>query len=164
MKWIKRSLTGLLLMMSMPFLLFAGGIGAQAPDFSLPDLNDQQIALKHYQGQVILLNFWASWCAPCREELPALERLHHRFQEKGFKVVGINIDKKRKNAAKYVTEFNLSFPVLLDPGASVIQHYPGRAMPISYLIDRDGIIQRVFFGFNRDKLPEMRESVRTLLR
>ncbi|MFQ5589443.1 MAG: TlpA disulfide reductase family protein, partial [Nitrospiria bacterium] len=126
------------------FVLFAtgsargAGIGKPAADFTLPALNGEDIALTHYRGKVVLLNFWASWCAPCREELPELDRLHRHFQPKGFEVVGINIDKKRKNALKYAEKLDLSFQILLDPEAQVIERYPGRAMPISYLIGQDG--------------------------
>ncbi len=141
----------------------AGGVGEQASGFSLPALSGGEIGLEAYQGKVVLLNFWASWCSPCKEELPELEQLHLHFHDHGFEVVGINIDKKQKNALKIVERFGLSFPVLLDPNAEVIQRYPGRAMPISYLIDQEGAIRNVFFGFNRKKLPQMRASIKELV-
>jgi len=142
---------------------YAGGIGGQAPDFSLPALSGGKIGLEAYRGKVVLLNFWASWYSPCKEELPELERLQQNFQIQGFEVLGINIDKRRKNASKLVARFGLSFTVLLDPDAEVIQRYPGRAMPISYLIDREGTIRKVFFGFNPSKRPQMQVAIKEVL-
>lgn len=156
-------LTAFLITAVMIFTAHAGGIGKQAPDFSLPTLSGGEAAMGAYRGKVILLNFWASWCAPCKEELPELERIYQGFQERGFEVLGINIDKRRKNASKIASRFGLSFPVLLDPAAKIIEEYPGRAMPVSYLIDTKGVIREIFFGFNKKKLPQMETSIRELL-
>lgn len=141
----------------------AATIGEQAPDFRLPSLSEQETGLEDFKGEVVLINFWASWCGPCQEELPELQLLHQKYQERGFRVIGINIDKKKQNAQKFVERFRLSYPILLDPDSSVIRQYRGHSMPISYLIDRKGTVRAVFFGFNRKKLPQMEKSIVGLL-
>ncbi len=166
-RWINQYIKAVIvLFIFYPFLIptqATAGIGSEAAPFSLPTLSGESRRLQDFRGKVVLLNFWASWCAPCREELPALEKLYQQYQSDRFEVIGINIDKKKKNAAKYTDRFDLSFVVLHDPDAEIIQQYPGRAMPISYLIDPEGIIQNIFFGFNQEKFPEMRMSVKRLL-
>jgi peroxiredoxin len=134
-------------------------IGDAAPDFSLPTLTGEKVTLGAFKGKAVLLNFWASWCTPCREELPELQKMYQKYHKQGFEVIGINIDKKQANAEKFVQRFALSFPVVLDPDSSTISKYEGRAMPTSYLIDRQGMIRQVFFGFNQKKLPDMEKAV-----
>jgi len=165
-RWIKwrKWLLGLILLvcLSSPSVQ-AAGLGDDAPAFSLPSLSGKKRDLQDFRGKVILLNFWATWCVPCREELPELEKMQQQFRTKGFEVIGINLDKKPKSAEKYVQDFALSYTILHDPEAEVMQQYPGRAMPISYLIDRSGRMQKIFFGFNRKKVPEMSDAIQTLL-
>jgi peroxiredoxin len=142
---------------------YAATIGDQAPDFHLPSLSGQDVGLEAFKGDVVLLNFWASWCEPCQEELPAFQAFHQGYYDRGFQVVGINVDKKRQNAQKFVDLFHLSFTVLLDPASETIRQYRGRSMPISYLIDRKGQVREVIFGFSRKKLPQIEKSIVRLL-
>jgi peroxiredoxin len=150
-----------LLMLLCLFVPPAGSasVGDPAPDFSLPTLKDRTVSLGEFKGKVVLLNFWASWCAPCQEELPELQKIYHKFHDRGFELIGINVDKKRANAEKFAKRFALTFPVALDPEASTIEAYLGRAMPMSYLIDREGVVRQLFFGFNRKKLPGMETAI-----
>lgn len=134
-------------------------IGDPAPNFSLPALSGQATSLDEFKGKVVLLNFWASWCTPCQEELPELQKIYQKYRERGFEVLGVNIDKKQANAEKFVQRLGLSFPVVLDPESATIRAYRGRSMPISYLVDRQGTIRRLFFGFNRNKLPDMEAGI-----
>ncbi|MFZ5875082.1 MAG: TlpA disulfide reductase family protein [Nitrospirota bacterium] len=141
----------------------AATVGEEAPGFSLPTLSGETVTLDGLKGKVLLLNFWASWCTPCQEELPEFQKFHQKYHDRGFSVVGINIDKKQANAAKYVERFGLSFPVVLDPDSETIRSYRGRSMPISYLVDRHGVIRQVFFGFNPKKLPGMETAIKETL-
>jgi peroxiredoxin len=141
----------------------AATVGEEAPSFSLPSLSGEQVSLDAFKGKVLLLNFWASWCTPCQEELPEFQKFHQKYHDRGFTVVGINIDKKQANAAKYIERFGLSFPVGLDPDSETIQNYRGRSMPISYLVDQHGVIRQVFFGFNRRHLAGMEEAIKETL-
>lgn len=141
----------------------AAAIGDQAPSFTLPTLSGETVSLDAFKGQVLLLNFWASWCAPCQEELPAFQAIHTKYRERGFSVVGINIDKKQANAEKTVRRFGLSFPIALDPDSATIRAYKGRSMPISYLVDQQGVIRQVFFGFNPKKLSGIEIAIEEAL-
>lgn len=142
-----------------PAPAWPAAIGDPAPDFSLPTLQDQKVSLGEFKGKVVLINFWASWCTPCQEELPELQKLYQKYHDRGFELIGINIDKNQANAEKFVKRFGLTFPVALDPESSEIRAYQGRAMPMSYLVDRQGIVRQLFFGFNRKKLPMMESAI-----
>ena len=116
-----------------------------APDFNLENLRGGNSGLTDYNGKVVLLNFWATWCMPCRDEMPGMETLWQNYREKGFVVVAVSIDEGSK---KRVETFNrlldLSFPVLLDPESEVNDLYKVSNMPTSFLIDRNGkIISRI---------------------
>jgi peroxiredoxin len=141
----------------------AAAIGDQAPDFTLPTLSGETVSLDSLKGKVLLLNFWASWCTPCQEELPEFQKFHQKYQDRGFSVVGINIDKRQAKAEKFVELFGLTFPVVLDPDSATIREYKGRSMPISYLVDQQGVIRQVFFGFNPSKLPGMEAAITEVL-
>lgn len=151
------AILGLLCLLSSP--VWPASIGDAAPGFSLPAPQEGKVSLEEFKGKVVLINFWASWCVPCQEELPELQRLYQKYQERGFEVIGINIDKKQVNAEKFIGRFNLTFPVALDPASSTIREYKGRSMPMSYLIDRQGVVRQLFFGFNRKKLPVMETAI-----
>lgn len=133
--------------------------GEAIPVLRLPSLKGESISLDAFRDQVVLVNFWATWCGPCRQELPVLEALRQRYKDKGFDVVGINVDSEPAQAAAFVEEFKLSYPVLLDPEFSAAKQFGADAMPISYLVGRDGRITRVFAGFSKKKLPLMESAV-----
>ncbi len=120
-------------------------VGAQAPDFELETLNGDNLSLQDLQGKTVLLNFWATWCAPCRIEMPALEERHDRYQP-DFMVVGINFDEPAEDVSAYALELGLTFPVLLDPGGEVQRQYQIRGYPTSFIIDGDGIIRVQHIG------------------
>jgi len=141
----------------------AATVGDPAPDFRLPSLSGEEMALESFKGQVVLLNFWASWCDPCKQEMPEFEKIHQKYHDRGFQVVGINIDKKKENAQMFADYFHVNYPVLLDPESATIQRYLGRSMPTSYIIDRTGRVREVIFGFNRAKLPKIEETIGRLL-
>jgi len=152
-----------MLFLCSPVIVFAASIGEQAPDFSLPSASGETRELVSFRDRVVFLNFWASWCEPCKKELPELETLYRKYNARGFDVVGINIDHREKNAREYIDRFELSFPVMLDPKGGVIRQYRGNAMPVSYLIDRQGIVQKVFFGYAKSRLPNMEMAIVALI-
>jgi len=118
----------------------------QAPDFNLQQLDGRQVSLSNFRGKVVLLNFWATWCAPCRLEMPSLQDRYDRYQAQGFVVLAVNDEEPAADVESYVQELGLSFPVLLDPTGEVQQLYAIRGYPSSYLIDRDGTIHLVQIG------------------
>ncbi|MFQ5694345.1 MAG: peroxiredoxin family protein [Nitrospinota bacterium] len=110
----------------------------QAPPFVLPDVNGNTVRLADFKGKVVLLNFFATWCTPCRWEMPEMERLHQAYKEKGFLVVAISIDRSRGVIPPFVKEMNLTFPVLHDPDLQVARKFGARGLPSTYLIDAQG--------------------------
>ncbi len=120
--------------------------GAPAPDFELENLSGERVRLADYRGQVILINFWATWCAPCRIEMPALQSRYESFAGQGLVVLGVDFDEPRELVVEFRDEFGLTFPLLLDPGATVQQLYRVRGYPSSYFVGRDGTIEIVHIG------------------
>jgi peroxiredoxin len=122
--------------------------GFQAPDFSLKTLEGDTITLSSLRGQVVLVNLWASWCAPCRAEMPAIEKVYQRYKEQGFTVLAVNATNQDnlEDAQAFVQAHQLSFPILLDLDGSTSRAYQLQALPTSFFIDQDGIIQELVVG------------------
>jgi peroxiredoxin len=120
--------------------------GALAPDFELTDLEGNQIRLSDLRGSPLLINFWATWCGPCRIEMPAIEARYQRYKDQGFRVLAVDFDEPADIVAEFRDELGLSFDILLDPGAKVQQLYRVRGYPSSYFVDRDGFITIVHIG------------------
>lgn len=111
----------------------------QAPDFTLTNMNDQEVNLSDYRGQKVFLNFWASWCPPCRQEMPDMQKLHAEYGDEVV-ILAVNIGENKSTAANFMMENDLNFPVLLDTDKSTAQNYLVRGIPTSYFLDEDGII------------------------
>lgn len=142
----------------------ATDVGQPAPQFTLPTLQaDQPTALKQYAGKVIYLDFWASWCAPCRTSFPLLNKLHEKLKAKGFEVVGINLDEDKANAEKFLKEFPVSFTVLRDAKGEWADKFVVESMPTSFIIDKQGVVQNIHHGFASDDIKELEEKITQLL-
>lgn len=124
----------------------APAVGHPAPLFVLPALAGEDIALADLQGRPVVLNFWASWCGPCRAEMPELQRLHDRLGETGVVVLGVNQGEAAETAAGFLQELGLSFPVALDQRTGVSQQYLVNSLPTTFFIDRTGVIRSTFIG------------------
>ena len=122
--------------------------GFLAPDFTLETTKGTQISLSDFRGQAILVNFWASWCPPCRAEMPSMENVYREYQDKGFVVLAINVTHQDNlnDAADFVKEQGFTYPILLDEMGIASQEYQLRSLPTSFFIDREGIIQQVTLG------------------
>lgn len=125
-------------------------IGKPAPDFTLMSLDGQSLRPADLRGKVVLINFWASWCAPCRKEMPLLVQAAEQFRERGFEMVAINIQEDRSRVVRFADEFGMRFPVLLDVAGDVTQQYRVQGLPTSYLIDREGIVRERKIGEYRE--------------
>jgi len=121
-------------------------VGAPAPDFTLNDLSGNQVTLSNFRGQVVLINFWATWCGPCLIEMPAIERRYAALKDQGFVVLAIDLDEPITEVSAFVHELGLTFPVLLDPGAAINDLYRVRGLPTSFVVDREGVIQQLHIG------------------
>lgn len=134
-------------------------LGKEAPELSLPLLEgDERLSLAGLRGQVVLLDFFATWCPPCREELPALARLSARYQERGLTVIGIDsIDREQgglESVRRFVTRLGLRFPIALDYGEKASGLYRVEAIPTVVLIDREGVVREVFQGSRSEAVLE----------
>jgi len=110
-----------------------------AADFTAPGLNSQPLRLSDFKGRVVFLNFWATWCLPCKEEMPSMERLYRRYKERGLTILAVSVDAGGSApVAAFVKELRLTFPIGLDPRLEVAGRYKIWALPSSFLIDRQG--------------------------
>lgn len=145
------------------YLSSAGpSIGQTAPDFSLPALDGTIVKLSNFPGQVILINFWTSWCAPCRLEAPELENAYRTYKDKGFTILGVNqIDQDNlAEVQAYLKEFGLTYPILLDHEGHVSNDaYHLLGVPMSVLVNRHGVVTAVQMGgLTHDQLDQMVQS------
>jgi len=119
--------------------------GKPAPNFILKTLDGKEVSLNDYRGKVVLINFWASWCPPCREEMPLFRKVYENYKDKGFELLAISIDASQEAVIRFVKDYGLSFPVLLDDGR-VSNLYRVQGLPTSILVDREGRIVKVRLG------------------
>ncbi|MGH7826687.1 MAG: peroxiredoxin family protein [Candidatus Binatia bacterium] len=111
---------------------------APTPEFTLASVDGKKISLKDYRGKLVFLNFWASWCVPCREEMPAMEKLYQEFKDKNFVVLAVNVKDRKGDAVKFIKELKLTYPVAFDPEGEVGLLYGAWGLPTTYLIGPKG--------------------------
>jgi DsbE subfamily thiol:disulfide oxidoreductase len=134
-----------------------------APDFALVNPAGKKVSLKDYRGKVVFLNFWASWCDPCRGEMPAMDKLYREFKGKGFEIFAVNVKDKRDDAVRFLKDLKISYPVALDPEGEVGLLYGAWAMPSTYLIDRNGIVLARMWGPADWYSPRARNLIKALV-
>jgi peroxiredoxin len=140
-------------------------LGAQAPNFQLWDLEGNVLSLSSYRGRVVLLNFWATWCGPCRVEMPAMELLYRDFNRKDFEILAVSTDPQGVAVTRpFRDSLGLSFPILHDSDFRVGLTYGARTLPMTFLLDRDGVITHRIFGARDWQSPEARQLVETLIK
>lgn len=134
-----------------------------APDFSLPRLDGEIVRLSDFRGKVVFLNIWATWCSPCREEMPSMERLYQEMKGQPFEILAVSIDiLGAKAVAPFMTEFKLSFPALLDPQGSIQRLYGATGVPESFIIDKNGIIAAKVIGARDWASPDAVKVIKDL--
>ena len=138
--------------------------GQAAPDFVLRSATGENLRLSEYRGDVVLINFWATWCGPCRQEMPLLDDLYGRYQRVGFNLLGVNIDEDSRRAMQMVQELGVNFPVLFDENKEVSKLYEVEAMPVTVLVDREGIVRHVHHGYKPGYEEKYLTEIRSLLR
>lgn len=158
---ITRPLLGLLLSLSAAFAQAKDPI--PAPDFSLPNLQGETVRLADLKGKVVMINFWASWCGPCRQEMPLLSELYNTYKRAGFELLGVNLDGQSGAAQRFLERTPVTFPVLLDPKGTVAGLYQNQAMPSSYFINRKGELVHLHQGYRPGEEEEYRRIIRKLL-
>jgi len=129
--------------------------GTRSVDFTLSDLKGRKVSLSSFKGKVVFLNFWATWCPPCRGEMPSMERLYQKLKDKGLEILAVDLQEDARTVQKFGTEHKLSFPVLLAADGRVGATYGARSIPTSYLIGRDGSALGGIIGGREWDTPEM---------
>lgn len=153
----------LLSVLSMP--LWAVEVGQSAPDFKLSLLDgSKSVKLSDYRGQVVYLDFWASWCGPCRQSLPAMNSLQTELFRKGFTVLAVNVDEDANAAKAFLKQFPVNYPIVADAQGSTPDKFGLQGMPTSYLIDKNGKIALVHQGYKDGDLHEIRQAATQLLK
>jgi DsbE subfamily thiol:disulfide oxidoreductase len=146
------------------FSAHAVNIGQPAPAFTLPSLQQNTpTALSQFVGKVVYLDFWASWCAPCRTSFPLLNKLHQKLQAQGFDVVAVNLDEDKAKAEQFLKDYPVTFNILSDPAGQWADTFGVESMPTSYIIDKKGVVQHVHHGFASDDIKELETKITQLL-
>ncbi|UCE90150.1 MAG: TlpA family protein disulfide reductase [Pseudomonadota bacterium] len=135
-----------------------------APDFTLKSASGKNLRLNDYRGQVVMVNFWATWCAPCRKELPHLNKLYQKYQDQGFTLLGVNIDSESAEAKRMAKELKIAFPVLFDTKQETSKLYKLKAMPSTVLVDRSGKVISYHLGYKPGYERKYEKEVQALLK
>ena len=135
-----------------------------APDFTLHTMNGPNLRLQEQRGRVVMVNFWATWCGPCRQEMPQLNRLYEKYHAAGFVLLGVNVDDDTRKAAEVAGKLGVTFPVLLDTDKAVSKLYELSTMPSTVIIDRDGKVRYVHRGYLTGYEDNYEKQIRELLK
>lgn len=138
--------------------------GVQAPAFQLHSAASADLSLSELKGQVVLINFWASWCGPCRQEMPVLEQLYRKYKAAGFTLVGVNVEPKSGDAESFLKSTPVSFPILFDPDSKVSRLYEVTGMPSTVIVDRAGKVRYIHHGYKPGEESEYLDQIRALVR
>ena len=139
----------------------AAATGEPAPAFTLPDAGGAPVALDRLKGKVVYVDFWASWCGPCKRSFPWMGEMQKKYGDGGFAVVAINVDKRREDAAKFLAVTPGAFTIVYDPAGTVATAYDVKGMPTSYLVDRAGRIVAVDSGFREDTKATLEARIKS---
>jgi peroxiredoxin len=140
------------------------GTGAPAPQFTLSSNAGKDVSLAQYKGQVVMINFWASWCGPCKEEMPLLESIYKKYNRLGFTMIGVNVEPDSKAANEMLKQTPVSFPILYDTDSKVSKLYEVAGMPSTVIIDRTGTLRVLHRGYKPGDENEYMDSIRALIR
>jgi thiol-disulfide isomerase/thioredoxin len=144
--------------------LQAAEVQGKAPDFTLKSSSGKNLKLSEHRGEVVLLNFWASWCGPCRKEMPYLEQIQEKYADYGFTVMGVNVEEDSSKAKKMLKDIPVTFPILFDTGNSASKAYKVSAMPTTVIIDRDGNMRYLHKGYKSGDEATYKQWVKKLIR
>ena|SRR5215831_20712139 len=158
---IRFAVLALTLALALPAL--AGSAGP-APQFTLSARGGHNVSLAQYRGKVVMINFWASWCGPCRQEMPLLESIYKRYNRLGFTLLGVNVEPDSKAAEQWLKDTPVSFPILYDTDSTVSKLYEVAGMPSTVIIDRTGKLRMVHRGYKPGDENEYLDSIRSLIR
>jgi peroxiredoxin len=135
-----------------------------APDFTLNAQGGKSVELTQFKGQVVMLNFWASWCGPCRQEMPLLDSIYKKYSKLGFTMIGVNVEPDSKAANDWLKQTPVSFPILYDTDSKVSKLYGVSGMPSTVIVDRKGTVRMIHHGYKPGDEEEYLSSIRSLMR
>ena len=150
------------LALSLPAL--AGPPAGPAPTFTLASSGGKEVSLSQYKGNVVMINFWASWCGPCRQEMPLLESIYKKYNKMGFTMIGVNVEPDSNAANEWLKATPVSFPILYDRDSKVSKLYDVSGMPSTVIIDRSGKLRVLHRGYKPGDENEYLDSIRSLIR
>ena len=154
-----------LVISSMLFTSATAGSGSGvAPNFSLPTRDGQTVTLTELKGQVVMINFWATWCGPCRQEMPLLDALYKRYNRMGFTLLGVNVEEDSSGADEWLRETPVTFPILYDAQNQVSKLYDVTAMPSTVMVDRNGNVRYLHRGYQPGDEEQYQNFIRELIR
>jgi peroxiredoxin len=142
----------------------AEAINVPAPDFTLESRSGENLRLEDHRGEVVMLNFWASWCGPCRQEMPLMDELYSQYKDLGFTILAVNVDENREEAHRFLDKVPVSYPILYDPESSVSELYEVQAMPTTLMIDRNGNARYLHYGYQPGYEDDYEQQIRELVR
>lgn len=154
----------LLCLLVTPFKAYSAGVGEAAPVFTLKDMKGNTVTLESFKGKIVFLDFWASWCGPCKEEFPELDALYQKYKKDGFEVIGVSVDNSASNVAEFLKKRPISFTVLTNTKGDVAETYGLPGMPTGFIIGKDGIIRHRHAGFSKAFLPVYEKEIVELLK
>ena len=144
--------------------VLANSVGEVTPSCNLTSMAGEPITdLQKLRGEVIYVDFWASWCPPCVRSFPFMNQLEHEFKEKGLHIIGVNLDEKLTDAETFLEKYPVDFDIALDPNKQCVSDFGVMAMPTSYLIDRKGVIRHIHQGFREGEVEKLRLAIQYLL-
>lgn len=161
---LQRLLTACLILLMCLSLAGAASVKGPAPNFTLKSLGGKNLKLSEMTGDVVLINFWASWCGPCREEMPLLNALHNKYEPLGFTVLGVNVEEQLDGAMSFLKNVPVDFPILLDDKNKVSRQYKVIAMPTTVVVDRDGNMRYLHEGYKPGDEKKYRQMIKKLVR
>ena len=162
----RRALGALAAAFALASPLARGAVATQAaaPDFTLKSMNGPNLRLAEQRGRVVMVNFWATWCGPCRQEMPQLDKLYQRYRSSGFVLLGVNVDDDVRKAGDVAAKLGVTFPVLLDTDKAVSKLYDLSTMPSTVIIDRDGKVRYLHRGYLAGYEDNYDKQIRELLK
>jgi peroxiredoxin len=161
---MKNRIAALIALLGLALPALAGSAGTPAPQFTLDSRSGQPVSLAQYQGQVVMLNFWASWCGPCRQEMPLLDSIYRKYKPMGFTLIGVNVEPDSKAANDWLKQTPVSFPILYDKESKVSKLYDVEGMPSTVIIDRTGKVRVLHRGYKPGDEDQYLDSIRALIR
>jgi thiol-disulfide isomerase/thioredoxin len=162
-KAMKAIITAFIFLLLVHPAVFSAQVGSPAPPFSLKDLKGNTVDLSSFEGKVVFLDFWAPWCTPCKEELPALEGLYRIYNREGLEIIAVAVDSSEQSVSRFLQRIAVSYQVVLD-NRVVSEAYRCSHMPTGYIIGREGILRYIHKGFGKDSLHIYEKEIVELLK